>query len=67
MYIRNTLAKWMEKNRFTVERVIRELRKIRTVRLADGRSLLNPLTKKQREIVEAFGADADTVKDYIRL
>jgi transposase len=67
MHIRNTLAKWMEKNHFTIERVIRELRKIRTVRLADGRSLLNPFTKKQREIVEAFGADADTVKNYIRL
>jgi transposase len=65
MHIANKLSKWMDDHRFTIERVIRELTKIRTVSSLKSPRLLNPLTKLQREILEAFGAGVEDVKKYV--
>jgi hypothetical protein len=46
--------------------VIRELNKIRVIIGKNEARLLNPPTKKQREILEAFGATAEDVQSYIR-
>ena len=47
----------------TIEKVMKELSKIRVVSFANGKSLLNPITKKQREILQEFGlSETDIIK-----
>ena len=65
MPIENALGGWMCENRMTMERVLREFAKVRCVQGADGRRLLNPLTKKQREIVELMGFSEDDVRAFV--
>jgi len=65
MSIENALRGWMRENRMTMERVLRELAKIRCVQGAGGKRMLNPLTKKQREIVELMGFSEDDVKAFV--
>jgi transposase len=65
MHIENKLSEWMKGNRFTIERVVRELAKVRSVMGQAGGRLLNPLTKKQREILAAFGSTDSDVKKHI--
>jgi transposase len=65
-YIRNILSKWMETNRLTVKDVIDELSTIRTIISQGAMRLLNPLTKKQREILSQFGVTIDDLNEYIR-
>jgi transposase len=66
MNIAMKLSHWMIENRYTTIRVIRELNKIRAIIGKHGARLLNPLTKKQREILEAFGATVEDVQSYIK-
>jgi transposase len=65
MNIENKLSEWMKANRFTIEKVVRELTKVRSVMGQAGGRLLNPLTKKQREILAAFGATDSDVKKHV--
>lgn len=59
------LGKLMRKNNLTKEKVLKELAKIRLVLFEDGTKLLNPITKRQRLILEEFGLTEDDVKDSI--
>jgi transposase len=64
MHIENTLSKWMKEKHFTTEKVLRELTKIRSVSSAQKR-LLNPLTKKQKDILSYFDATHNEVKTFV--
>ena len=61
--LENTIGEFNRKNNLTIEKVIKELSKIRVVHLSNGTPLLNPITKKQRMILENFGL---TEEDIIR-
>ena len=65
MRIENALGEWMRENRMTMERVMREFAKVRCVQGADGKRMLNPLTKKQREIYELMGFSEDDVRAFV--
>ena len=43
-----------------------ELDKIKVVVLSDGVCLINPLTKTQRDILEACGLTEDDLKNYLK-
>jgi hypothetical protein len=66
LYLRNILSKWMETNRLTAKDVIDELSTIRAIMSQGAMRLLNPLTKKQREILSRFGVTIDDLNEYIR-
>jgi hypothetical protein len=51
--------------RMSKEGLILELEKIKLVSIADGRRIMNPLTRTQRELFAAFGADEESLKSYI--
>jgi transposase len=53
--LENVIGTYNRKNNMTIEKVMKELSKIRVVSFANGKSLLNPITKKQREILQEFG------------
>jgi hypothetical protein len=64
MYIGNVLAPWMHGNGFTMERVLREMTKVRVISTGSQKRLLNPLTKRQREIFSVLGASENDVKSF---
>jgi hypothetical protein len=41
------------------------MEKIRLVTTGEGMRLMNPLTKTQRQILEAFGVEEKEIKEYI--
>ena len=45
--------------------MVSELEKIRVLITPNGRRLMNPITKKQRELFEAFGVEETDLKTYI--
>ncbi|MCX7747327.1 MAG: transposase [Clostridia bacterium] len=66
--LENTIGEFNRKNNLTIEKVMKELSKIRVVHLSNGTSLLNPITKKQRMILENFGlTEEDILKSVISL
>jgi transposase len=65
MHIGNVLAPWMRENDFTMERVLREMTKVRVISTGSRKRLLNPLTKRQREILSALGASEDNMKSFV--
>jgi hypothetical protein len=61
--LENIIGEFNRKNNLTIEKVMKELSKIRVVTLSNGTSLLNPITKKQRMIFENFGlSEEDIIK-----
>jgi transposase len=65
LYLQKTLSEWMREHKFTTKRVLRDIGKIQAIIGKNGARVLNPLTKKQREILAAFGATEDDVKNYL--
>jgi len=59
------LGKTMRERSWSKGDVIAEMEKIKVVTAAGGRRLMNPLTKTQRTILEAFGLAEDDLKAYI--
>ncbi len=64
-YIENKLSEYMKNNNSTIEKVIRQLKKIKVVKMQDGQSLMNPLTKKQKEILSYFGSTEKDIKNKV--
>jgi transposase len=64
-HIENKLSEWLKKNNYTVERVLRELNKVRSIFFSGKRRLLNPLTKKQKEIYSLLGAQPEDLTLFI--
>ena len=64
-HMENILSEYMDNNNSTIEKVIRELKKIKVVTLQNGKRLINPLTKKQKEILTFFKITEIDIKDYL--
>ena len=43
----------------TFSSVLKELQKMKYVHTSDGKKLLSPITKRQRDILNAFGLSSD--------
>jgi transposase len=64
-HIENKLSEWLKKNNYTFEKVLRELTKVRSIFFSGKRRLMNPLTKKQKEVYSLLGAQTEDVTLYI--
>ena len=49
----------------TIDKVLKELAKIRLMKFNDGSYLLNPITKKQRDILELFNLKPEDINNSI--
>jgi transposase len=61
----NKLRKLMEDKCMSKDDVISELEKIKSVELSGGKRLMNPLTKKQRLLLEPFGLGIEDLKRFV--
>lgn len=64
--VQTVLGPLMREKSWSKPAVIRELDKIRVVTTADGSRLVNPLTKTQRTILEAFNLTQEDITNYIK-
>ena len=60
-HIYNILGSYIRENNLSVKKVLIELRKIKVVKTSTGFLMRNPLTKKQRDILAAFGKFEDDI------
>lgn len=65
MRLQSALAPLMGRRHLTKRDVIRELDKLKVVRTASGRRLMNPVTKLQREILEGMGTSEADLRAYV--
>jgi transposase len=65
LHMQNKLSKFMDEHNFSNERIIRELSKIRAIEIDAKKRLLNPLTKIQKDMLNALGLDKDFISDFI--
>lgn len=66
-YVHNKLRCYLDSNRpVSMPQVYDELRMIKTVKTKSGMLLHNPLTKKQRTILEQFGLAAEDISSALR-
>jgi transposase len=63
--INTKLRTLMRKKGWSKSSVIKELEKIKTISFTDGIRLLNPITKVQRSILDAFGIGEKEISSYI--
>ena len=61
------LSEFLKDNYSTKHSLIAELEKIKVVTLNNGTKLMNPVTKTQRTIFEAFSLTEDDLQRYIQL
>ena len=59
------LKKIMREKSWSKDAVIAELEKIKVVFASDGRRLMNPITKTQRMILDAFALSEDDLRAYV--
>ncbi|NJD02587.1 MAG: transposase [Ruminiclostridium sp.] len=64
-WMQNKLKEYMSTNGMTFTGVLKEIRKIKYVTTRDGRKLLSPVTKKQRELLEKCGLSSDNLTTWI--
>jgi transposase len=64
-YINAKLGAFMKDNSMSKDSVIAELEKIKSVIVSADRQLMNPITRAQRSILEAFELSENKVKSYI--
>ncbi len=62
----NKIGKFNKKNNFTIEKILKELSKIKVVSYSNSNLLLNPITKKQRAILNEFGISEDDVIESLK-
>jgi transposase len=53
------------KRPWSVEKLVMELEKIKVINFSDGTNLINPVTKKQREVLAKFGISENDLKSSI--
>jgi transposase len=61
----NKLRGFMRDKRMSKDDLIYELEKIKVIIMADGKRLMNPLTKTQRTIIEACGLNNADLLAYV--
>ncbi|MCX7773041.1 MAG: transposase, partial [Clostridia bacterium] len=57
--MQNKLRTYMAETGTTFSSVLKELRKIKYVHIREGKKLLSPITKKQRDILDALGLSTE--------
>jgi len=64
--VQNTLAEFLDKHRrMSLETVFRELKKLKVIKTRNGLLLHNPITKKQRDILAAFGQSEEDIRAWL--
>lgn len=63
--MQNKLRAYMDETGLTFSSVLKELRKMKYVRTKDGKKLLSPITKKQRDILNACGLSVDGLSGWL--
>jgi transposase len=63
--MQNKLRAYMDESGLTFSSVLKELRKMKYVHTYDGKKLLSPITKKQRDIFNAFGLSTDNLPAWL--
>jgi len=64
-WMHNKLKEYMNTSSISFTTVLKELRKIKYVKTMDGRKLLSPVTKKQREIINTCGLSSDDLLAWL--
>lgn len=64
-YIQNRLKKFQQETGTSFSAVMKELNKIKFVFTADGKRMLTPITKKQRDILDLCGVSVDGIQDWL--
>ena len=59
--MQNRLKTYMSDNSLTFTGVLKELNKLKSVYTSDGRKLLTPVTKRQRDILSACSVPPDDI------
>lgn len=63
--MQNKLKSYLSESDMTFSKVLKELRKIKYVFTRGGKKLLSPITKKQRNILNAFGLSSDDLAKWL--
>jgi hypothetical protein len=53
------------KNNSSVEKIFRELKKIKIIKMTNGQNLMAPLTSKQKKILNEFNIAENDIVSYI--
>lgn len=64
-YMEYKLKSYFSENNSTIEKVFRELQKIKLIRINNGQSLMAPLTSKQKKILKEFDITESDIVSYI--
>jgi transposase len=66
-YVHNKLRDYLDANRpMSMPQVFDELRMIKVVKTKGGMALCNPITKKQRTMLEQFGVTGEKLEEAMR-
>lgn len=63
--LQNKLRAYSSETGLSFSSLLKELRKIKYVQTRDGKKLLSPITKKQREILDACGLSSDELMAWL--
>lgn len=63
--MQNKLRLYLSETGLSLSSLLKELRKIKYVYTKDGKKLLSPITKKQRDILEALGISTDAFPAWL--
>jgi transposase len=63
--MQNKLREYMAETGITFASVLKELRKMKYVRTRDGKKLLSPVSKKQRDILGTFGLSTEGLPAWL--
>lgn len=63
--MQNKLRTYLSETGQSFSSVLKELRKIKYVHTKDGKKLLSPITKKQRDILNSFGLSTDDLPAWL--
>lgn len=64
--INGRMGEYMAKHSVSKDAIIRELEKVKVITMVDGRRLMNPLTKRQRQLYGLVGISEEDVQAYVR-
>ena len=63
--MQNKLRVYLDETSLTFSSVLKELRKIKYVHTRDGKKLLSPITKKQRDILNTCGLSTNDMPAWL--
>lgn len=63
--MQNKLRAYLSETGLSFSSVLKELRKVKYVHTKDGKKLLSPITKKQRDILSAFGLSTENLPAWL--